>query len=54
MTGLQGFALGMMVAWTPSFILFALLLWRAKTEGSSLPVNCLGTSQGADTPSGAH
>jgi hypothetical protein len=29
MTNLQSFALGMMVAWTPSLLLMAVLVWRA-------------------------
>jgi hypothetical protein len=29
MSGVEGFLLGLMVAWTPSLIVFAVLLWRA-------------------------
>jgi hypothetical protein len=32
MTVFQAFLLGIMVAWTPSLVLFAVMLWRAPTR----------------------
>jgi hypothetical protein len=36
MSGLQLFLLGMMVAWTPSFIFLAIALHRTKLEGPEI------------------
>jgi hypothetical protein len=44
MTSIQAFLLGLMVAWTPSLIAFAVLLWRA-------PVIAAGGA-GRSTPRG--